>query len=89
MAKVKNYGCASVITALCLQFELAAHGLRCALRRTEKGQWVVEAQVRDYTRALPRTVTPPVGLCECNQGRTPCTCKVQGQCASLSIHGGA
>lgn len=100
MSKVKGYGCTSIIHALCLQFSLAGLGLRCSIHRTPKGQWVVEAQLRDYTRSVsvPTTVTPderilwytgaPDGLCDCRQGRDPCTCKAQGVAHAVQLQGG-
>lgn len=122
MNGAKRYGCRSILSALCLQFQLAGHGLRCSLRRTEKGQWVVEAKVRDYTRAVPvkgtmtaaakpelikhhgpwnecactlcrqagalEAMRPPVSLCDCRQGRDPCSGCAKGVAQSVALHGG-
>lgn len=45
MIKTRGYGCSSIINALCLQFELAGHGLKTGIKRSMGGQWVVEAKI--------------------------------------------
>lgn len=45
MAKVRGYGCSTIVKAVVLQFELAGHGLGTRLVRSSGGQWVVEARI--------------------------------------------
>lgn len=57
MVHIRGYGCSSIINALCLQFELAGHGLKTGIKRSMGGQWVVEAKIERPERvAVKRPV---------------------------------
>lgn len=49
MAK-RTYGCSSVVNAVCLQYELAGHGMFTDLKRSRGGLWLVEHAIKRITK---------------------------------------
>lgn len=41
-----NYGCSSVVNAVCLQFELAGHGLYTNIQRSKGGTYVCSHAIK-------------------------------------------
>lgn len=58
-------GCSNIIKAINLQFDLAGHELYTS----------IHASLHGYALVFEEKRKAPVALCECRQGRDPCTCK--------------
>lgn len=43
---IRAYGCTTIVNAVCLQFELAGHGLYTDIRCSRGGMWLCEAALK-------------------------------------------